>query len=401
VTPGLSGALERARKRSWKAPIDRSAEHDAGRVTVAPFQLGLPAVDAFPSALWARLATRRARVLTVEAMTAANPAGYLPLREAIASYLAVSRGILCRTEQVIVTSGFQGALGLISRAFFQPGEEVWFEDPGYFLARQGLEAAGAQIVPIPVDAAGLDVAAAAVRAPRARFAYLTPAHQAPLGVSLSLPRRLAILSWATRSRAWIIEDDYDSEFRYGSRPLPALKSLDEAGRVLYVGTFSKVLFPGLRLGYLVVPETEIDRVIRVCQLLYGDGPMFVQGTVADFMSEGHFARHIKRMRALYEERRAALVAALARVFEGRLTVDLQAGGMHLIGRSPAFRNDRDIVALARAQGLEPASLSRWYIEQGRRENGLLLSFTNIAPASAGAMAMRLRRAIELHWRSEI
>jgi len=395
VAPGLRGVSKPVPVRS-KGSCGRSpAGYTVADVTVAPFQMGLPALDAFPRALWARLATRRARVLPVEALQPPDIGGYRPLREAIASYLAVSRGILCSAEQVIITSGFQGALGLITRTFLQPGDAVWFEEPGYFLARSGLEAAGARIVPVAVDAEGLDVAAAAVRSPRARFAYVTPAHQAPLGVSLTLPRRLALLSWAGNARAWIIEDDYDSEFRYGSRPLPALKSLDEAGRVLYVGSFSKVLFPGLRLGYLLVPDTQIDRVDKVCRLLYRDQPTFNQAVVADFMIEGHFARHIKRMRALYEERRAGLAAALAQVFEGRLNVQLQAGGMHLIARSVDYGSDCDLVARANARRLAPAALSLWCAERGRKEQGLLLGFTNTPKTTAVEVAVRLKRAIEV------
>ncbi len=210
-----------------------------------------------------------------------------------------------------------------------------------------------------VDGEGLNVAAGIKRCPRARFAYVTPSHQAALGVALSLPRRLALLSWAAKAGAWIVEDDYDSEFRYGSRPLPALKSLDESGRVLYVGSFSKVLFPGVRLGYLVVPHAQVDRVNRVCQLLYRDRPVFNQAVVADFMSEGHFARHIKRMRALYEVRRAALAAALTEICGKHLTIQLQAGGMHLLARFADFRSDLDLVGRANSSGLAPSAFSRW------------------------------------------
>jgi GntR family transcriptional regulator/MocR family aminotransferase len=321
-------------------------------------------------------------------MVGSDPTGYAPLREAVASYLAVSRGIRCKASQVIITSGFMGALGLVTRTYLRPGDPVCFEDPGYFFARSALETAGARIIPTPVDSTGLDVAQAA----QARFVYVTPAHQAPLGVSLSLPRRLALLAWAARSKAWIIEDDYDSEFRYGSRPLPALKSLDAAGHVLYVGTFSKVLLPGLRLGYLVVPETEVERLKRVCQLLQVGPPGFIQTVVADFMSEGHFGRHIKRMRTLYEERRAALASALNNVF----AVELQAGGMHLIARGPTLKNDRDLVARAKAHGLAPAALSWWFADPGRAESALLLSFTNIPAADAAGVVLRLQRALKIH-----
>lgn len=395
VAPGLTAALRRSPNRSRDASsAGVLAQPTVPRAGIAPFQIGAPALDAFPRALWCRLSARRARTLTVETMISDGPAGYAPLRDAIVSYLTVSRGIRCHAGQVIITTGFQGALSLVTRAFLRPGDEVWFEEPGYPSARDALETAGAKVIPTPVDSEGLDVAEAANRAPLARFVYVTPAHQYPLGISLTLPRRLALLSWAARCKAWIIEDDYDSEFRYESRPLPALKSLDEAGRVLYVGTFSKVLFPGLRLGYLVVPEAEVDRVKRVCHLLYRGQSVFMQTVVADFMSEGHFARHIKRMRTLYEERRTALANALADVFEDRLTVQLQAGGMHLIGRLRLQQDDRDLVARAKAHGLAPGALSWWYANPGRSEHGLVLSFTNISSENALEVARRLRRAIE-------
>ena len=395
VAPGLTAALQRSLNRPHDVSTGVLAQPSAPRATIAPFQMGAPALDVFPRALWCRLSARRARTLTLETMIGEDPAGYAPLRDAIVSYLTVSRGIRCQAEQVIITNGFQGALGLLTRTFLQPGDAVWFEEPGYSFARNALETAGARVIPIPVDSEGLNVTEAANRAPHARFVYVTPAHQYPLGISLTLPRRLALLSWAARSKAWIIEDDYDSEFRYGSRPLPALKSLDETGRVLYVGTFSKVLFTGLRLGYLVVPEAEVDRIKKVCRLLYPAQPLFMQTVVADFMSKGHFGRHIKRMRTLYEERRTSLANALTEVFEDRLTVQLQAGGMHLIGRGPTLKDDRSLVARAKAHGLAPAALSWWYANPGRSEHGLLLSFTNITSANALEAATRLRRAIEL------
>jgi GntR family transcriptional regulator / MocR family aminotransferase len=395
VASGLTPALRRSLKRSGSASTGVSARTRAPDAAVMPLQMGVPALDVFPRALWSRLSARRTRMLTVETMVGAGPAGYAALREAIVSYLTVSRGIRCHPGEVIITSGFQGAMGLLTRAFLQPGDEAWFEEPGYFFARDALEAAGARLVLSPVDSEGLDVADALEQAPQARFVYVTPAHQAPLGVSLTLQRRLALLSWAERAKAWIIEDDYDSEFRYGSRPLPALKSLDEAGRVLYVGTFSKVLFPGLRLGYVVVPQSEIDRVKRVSRLLQGGVPIMMQAVVADFLSEGHFARHIRRMRILYEQRRALLANALAEVFGDRLTVQLQAGGMHLIARAPTLKNDRDLVARARAHGLAPAGLSWWYADRRRREQGLLLSFTNITSSNSFEVATRLRRVAEI------
>ena len=393
VAPALRGALKPLPAKRTTSPRARRTGEVPENMPVRPFQMGLPALDAFPRKLWTRLAARHARALPTSAMPYPDPAGYAPLRAAISSYLAISRGILCSPEQVIITPGFQGALGLITRALLHPGDRVWFEDPGYFLARLGLQTARANLVPVAVDAEGLDVSAGIARAPRARFAYVTPSHQAPLGVALSLRRRLALLSWATKAKAWIIEDDYDGEFRYSGPPLPALKSLDATARVLYVGSFSKVLFPGLRLGYLVAPDTALDRITPVLRLLYRDRPIFGQAVLADFMSEGHFARHIRLMRALYAERRAALAAALGQIFEGRLNTHHQAGGMHLLVRLADCRNDRALVARAEGCGLAPHPLSAWSIERAREEQGLLLSFTNIPAEAAPEMAARLKHAL--------
>lgn len=379
----LRPKTEHIRKQRW----DESAEV----IPAMPFAMGQPAFDAFPRKLWSRLTIRRARSLPLHQLNA-PPAGYPPLREAIRSYLAVSRGVTCSIDQLFITSGFQSAIGLITRAIFQRGDSVWMEDPGYFMARLALKEAGARLVAVPVDEEGLNVEAGIARSPDARFVFVTPSHQMPLGVSLSSARRLAMLSWAAEAGAWILEDDYNSEFRYGSPPLPALKSLDDADRVFYVGTFSKVLFPGLRLGYVVVPGAAVERVNRTCQLLYRDRAIFDQAVVADFISEGHFARHIKRMRELYAERRAALGDALAKVFGDQVSVKLQPGGMHLLARFPSHQNDTQLVERAIAHGLVPAALSAFMIEHDCGP-GLLLSFTNIPCERAFEMAIHLKKAI--------
>jgi GntR family transcriptional regulator/MocR family aminotransferase len=360
--------------------------------TVRPFQMGLPALDAFPRKLWARLVARRARSLSEIAMVSQDPAGYAPLRQAIAGYLAIARGIRCSTGQIFVTAGYQGALGLITRTLLAPRDIVWFENPGYFRAREALAKAGAAIVPVPVDRDGLDISFAIKRCPKARLAVVTPSHECPLGVTLSLPRRLELLAWAAKMGAWIIEDDYDSEFRYRSHPLPALKSLDEADRVFYAGSFSKVLSPGLRLGYLVVPWSELNRFSRDTELFSPISSLLDQMVVADFMIDGHFARHLKRMRRLYAERRNVLVSALRNVFGDRIVLDVPTGGMHVIGRIPECRNDVALTASAQRGGLSPFALSSCAVGTSG-DSGLLLSFTNIPVEAAEREAQRLHQAI--------
>ena len=357
-----------------------------------PFRMGLPALDLFPRALWARLTARAARRLGSAGLAYPDPAGWPALREAITAYLAVSRGLVCRPSQVIVTGGYQAAVSLIARLLLRGGDRVWFEDPGYALARQALVAASADPVPVPVDGEGLCVELARARWPEARLAVVTPAHQSPLGVALSLPRRQALLAWAAASGGWILEDDYDSEFHYLGRKLPALKSLDDADRVIYAGSFSKTLFPGLRLGYLVVPAALVGPVTAAVRLFNHGEAGLAQAVVADFMTEGHFARHLKRMRGVYAARRTALADALAGAFAERLHLALRPGGLHLLARFPREGDDGAMVRRALAHGLAPTALSAQFAG-GAGDRGLLLGFTTIPEAQAPAMAGALRRAL--------
>jgi GntR family transcriptional regulator/MocR family aminotransferase len=325
-------------------------------------------------------------------MAYADPAGYWPLREAVASYLAVARGILCTGQQVVITGGYQGALGLILRTLLSSNDKVWFEDPCYHLAREAFEAAGTILIPIPVDAEGLRVEDGVAREPRARLAVVTPSHQSPLGVALSLPRRLALLSWANAAGAFVVEDDYDGEFHYVGRPLPALKSLDHCDRVLYAGSFSKVLFPGLRLGYLVLPDELVGRIVRTMHRSSAGAAALEQHVVTAFMTEGHFARHLKRMRSLYARRRQAVAGALAEVFGARASVDLQPGGMHLILRWAEGPFDRELAQEAQTAGCAVEALSSRVIKN-RCGQGLLLGFTNIRETDALTACQRLKQAI--------
>jgi GntR family transcriptional regulator/MocR family aminotransferase len=359
---------------------------------VRPFQVGLPALDAFPYALWSRLTARRLRGATRLDHSYPAPAGDPRLREAIAAYLALSRGLRCAPSQVFITAGYRQTLDLVARTLLRPNDAVWIEDPGYPPTRLLVEAHGARVVPVPVDAEGLLVAAGRRCAAQARLAVVTPSHQCPLGVALALPRRLELLAWAAASGARVLEDDYDGEFRYQGRPLPALTGLDREGVVYYAGTFSKVLLPSLRLAYVVVPEPDVPRFETTCATFHGGCPQLVQSVVADFMLEGHFARHVKKMRGLYARRRAAVVEGLRAVFGARLHVELQAGGMHLLARLAGRTDDRALARAARRAGLEIQALSDWQ-HHHPIEPGLLLGFTNVAgPAAARSLAETLRAA---------
>jgi GntR family transcriptional regulator / MocR family aminotransferase len=372
-------------------PIDAPIPAPGPQPGLLPFRLGLPALDLFPRTLWARLVARAARQAQGGDLGYPDPAGLPALREAIAAYLRVARGIVCTPDDVLITSGYQGALALAAGLLVQPGDPVWIEDPAYFLAREVLDQRKAALVPVPVDQEGARIVDGVAAAPHARLAVFTPTHQSPFGVALSLPRRLAVLGWAAEAGAWLIEDDYDSEFRYTGRPLPALKSLDRQDRVLYAGSFSKVLFPGLRLGYLVPPRALCRDLLAASRAMHAGLPGLEQRVVAAFMAEGHFARHLRRMRLRYAARRQALADALRVAFGDRIRLELQAGGMHLLARFPDWADDQALVRRATAAGLAPSGVSTLSLT-GHAGNGLLLGFTNVPESRAAHEAARLAAA---------
>ncbi|CAB3625054.1 PLP-dependent aminotransferase family protein [Achromobacter pulmonis] len=373
VTPGLQ-----AQAAPRPSPPPAKTDPDTWRQppTLLPFQMGLPALDAFPRKIWARLGARHLRA-TQAADLSYPPADGLPaLRNAIAAHLQVARGIHCTPAQVFITSGYRESLNLVIQALLQPGDQVWVEDPGYPPTRELLKHSGLASAPVEVDAEGIMVSRGIAQAPHASAAIVTPAHQSPLSVTLSLTRRQALLEWAGRHQRWIVEDDYDGEYRYVSRPLPALKSLDRQGRVLYAGTFSKVMFPGIRLAYLVVPEAQVRRFEDVNRVLGNGIPGLTQALVSAFMLEGHFARHIQRMRRLYAERRNATAAGLAKVFGPAMPIDPQPGGMHLLVRMQGHQTDRPLAQRMLEHGIYAHALSRW-TSAAPCGAGLLMSFTNI------------------------
>lgn len=291
------------------------------------FRVNLPAIDLFPIALWAQVTARCLRRASTRLLTGCETIGYQPLREAITHYLASARGVRCTASQVIVVSGAQESFDLIARLFLNPADPVCMEEPGYIGARAAFESYGARIVATHVDAEGMSIPP--VR--HARLAYVTPGHQFPLGVTMSLPRRLALLEWARASGALILEDDYDSEYRYSGRPVPSLQGLDRDGCVLFCGTFSKVLFPSLRLGYLVVPPDLVEPLAAAKSASTRHAPLLDQVVLSDFIAEGHMGRHLRRMREVYSERIAALVASAKQDLGGLLEVSEIEAGLQTIG----------------------------------------------------------------------
>jgi GntR family transcriptional regulator/MocR family aminotransferase len=393
--------------RSSEAPSDAPSEPPAlserGRAVVAAplpvpvtpepraFRPGIPALDAFPRALWARLTARRWRQPSL-ALGYAHPAGYPPLREAIAAYAGAARGVRCTPEQVIVTAGSQQAIDLTARLLLDPGDRVWVEEPGYTGTRAALRAASAHAVPVPLDAEGMSVSEGERAAPDARMACVTPSRSFPVGVTMSAARRLALLAWAERAGAWVVEDDYDSEFRYAGRPLPSLQGMDAGGRVIYLGTFSKTLFPALRLGYLIVPSALADAFATARAAADRHSPTLDQAVLADFLAEGHFARHVRRMRTLYAERRDALIQSARGAADGLLELGPCEAGMHTVGWLPAGVDDRTVSAALLARGIEAVPLSRYCAEPPAR-GGLLLGFAAFTPATIRDVVPRLARVL--------
>ncbi len=342
-----------------------------------PFQNGLPAYDEFPFRMWTKMVANCWSNLPRKIFGYGASGGYKPLREAIANHLATTRAVKCSPEQVIIVSGSQQALDLTARLLLDPGDHVWVEDPCYMGAYNALQAAGAKIIPVPVDNEGIDVSQGIIKSSQARLVYVTPSHQFPLGMAMSLARRVALLEWAKSSNAWIVEDDYDSDFRYVGRPIAALQGLDSEGRVIYMGTFSKVLSPTLRLGYLVVPTSLADAFTSAKALSDRHSPQVEQIVLTDFIVEGHFSQHIRRMRALYSERQQALIEAAKQYASGLLTVNANETGMHVIGWLPDGSDDVAISKKLISKQIIAYPLSMYSIE-AKQKPGLVLGYAGFS-----------------------
>ncbi|MEW9573040.1 PLP-dependent aminotransferase family protein [Rhodanobacter sp. Si-c] len=356
------------------------------------FRVGVPALAHFPHGVWSRLLSRHARHVGTDALVYGDTMGHLPLREAIAEYLATVRAVHADAAQILVTSGAQHGVQICAHALLDPGDRAWVEEPGYPGAHQALGAVGALPVLVPVDADGLDVATGIRRAPNARVAYVTPSHQFPLGATMSAARRIELLQWAARAGSWIVEDDYDSEYRYGSKPIAALQGLDADARVIYVGTFSKVLFPALRLGYLVVPKDLLPAFRAARDALDTCSPMLSQRVLHDFIREGHFARHIRRMRMLYAARRAALQAAIHRHMPDVLQIVGAEAGMQLTALLPEGTDDVMLSQRAAQAGVSVRPLSPCY-RGGQRRSGLILGYGSVDEHAIEEGVRRLRRCL--------
>lgn len=354
------------------------------------FKAGMPALDHFPYSIWERMLTREAHRLHPQTLMYQDVAGYRPLREAIADHVLLARQVHCTPDQVIIVTGSQGGLHLAARVLLNPGDWAWMEDPGYIGARRALVAAGARISFVPVDQDGLNVDAGIAQAPDARLAYLTPSHQFPLGRTLSLRRRLDLLNWAKSHSAYILEDDFDSEFRFAGRPLASLQGLDDSESVIYVGTFSKVLFPALRIGYVIVPPGLVDAFLGFRAAMDHHHPILEQVVLTDFITEGHFSRHIRRMRGLYANRRGLLLDAL---HNSPLRLDASATGMHLIGWLPAGVSDEQVAQRAAERQVSVSPVSA-FTAQVNIAAGLVLGYAAIDEAEIRRGAEQLLCALD-------
>ncbi len=356
------------------------------------FNVGQLTFDHFPFPVWSSLVARHCRNLKTQSMNYSDPMGSKTFREAIAVYLRTARAVRCEAEQVMVVSGSQQALEITACVLLDPGSPVWIEEPGYPFLRDGLTMAGCQLIPVPIDQEGLDVRAGIKRCRKARAAFVTPSHQYPLGVTMSASRRLQLLDWAQSSGSWIVEDDYDSEYRYENMPIASLQGLDHNSRVIYIGTFSKTLFPALRLGYLVIPPDLIDRFLAVRHAMDLFPPHTYQAVLTDFIEEGHFARYIRKTRLVYGERREVLAEAIRKEFGSSLEVGGGEAGMHLVAMLRNGQSDREISVRAGQEKLWLWPLSPCYLGKAIRQ-GFILGFGSTKTSDIPGAVRRLRSAV--------
>jgi GntR family transcriptional regulator/MocR family aminotransferase len=381
-----------ARRPSQRSQLYPSCKPITWRLGLGPFGVHQPALDEFPFDIWAKLTAKHSRAPRAQAIHHIDPLGLAPFREAICAYLRTSRAVRCEPGQIMVVSGSQQALDITTRVLFDPGDTAWVEEPCYPLVRSILLGNGCHPAPVPVDKEGLSVAAGSMIAPHARAAFVTPSHHYPLGVTMSAARRFQLLDWARNNEAWIIEDDYDSEYRFESMPIPSLQGLDTDESVIYIGTFSKVLFPSLRLGYIVIPPSLVDRFMAVRFAMDIFPAYLSQEVLTDFMQAGHFARHIRKMRSLYKARRTALVESLHAELGSSLEILGAEAGMNLAFELPTKIPDTEIAQQAAAEKLWLWALSPCFYTE-KRSNGFILGFGNTPEQHARGAVQHLRKIL--------
>jgi GntR family transcriptional regulator/MocR family aminotransferase len=367
-------------------------EAAAARVQWGAFTPGVPEVRLFPAQIWNRLHARLWRNAAPEQLTYATGAGDAGLRASVAEYLQGTRGVVCTPEQVVITSGTQQSLYLVQQLLADPGDTVWLEDPGYWGARSVFSAGGLTLVPVGVDSEGLAPSPEQLRQPP-RLMFVSPSHQYPTGALMSHGRRHQLLDYAATHGVWVVEDDYDSEFRYGARPLPALQGLDRHGRVIYLGTFSKTLFPALRLAYLVLPPDLVDAFACALNELFREGQTMQQAVLARFLAEGHYATHIRRMRAVYSARHDALMHAITHHFGAQVPVIGGDAGLHLTLGLGRLVDDHAVAQHAQRAGVTTRPLSLYHMRQPAAAKGLLLGYGAVREEEIAPSFAKLARVL--------
>lgn len=389
LVTAVQALAETVMPRLSRAAVDSAASAVLEVPPQVPFATGRSAPDAKTRSILKRLGYRHVGILSDHYR---DPQGEPLLRETVSSYLAAARGLDCSPERIFITAGSQQAIDLAIRTLIDPGDSVAIEDPGYPTARLALAAHGAQQIPVPVDEDGIDVDSLVKHRENIRAVYVTPSNQYPTGAVLSMARRLALIDWAAANGSWIIEDDYDSEFRYDERPLAALQGIDRSQTVVYVGTFSKALLPGLRLGYLVVPDRVVPAFRNMRVLLDRFPAPFQQLVVADFLREGHFSSHLRRLRDAYRISRNKLATALSDRLAGQIKADMPHQGVHLIARLPEGLDDVAFAKLARRAGVVVSPISPMAIGESPRQ-GLLLGFSALTDKEIESGVARLAHAL--------
>jgi len=357
-----------------------------------PFSMRNPALGEFPAKLWGRIAAKRVHAFGSWLREEDDGGGYRPLRDAIAHYLGSSRGVSCSAEQVVIVSGTQQALDLVARLLLKPGDPIWMEDPGYFGASIAFERVGAKIIPVPVDEEGLSVSAGMKACANAKGVFLTPAHQYPMGMAMSLRRRIEVLEWAARTGSFIVEDDYDSEYQFKGLPAPALQGLDRNSNVIFIGTLTKLLFPSLRLGYIVLPPSLVEVFVsfRRGSELRSSG--IEQAALCDFIVEGHFGRHLRRMRDLYAQRLEALLHFGRRNMSGLLELSDTKAGLYIAGFLQNGMTSLEAESIAAANGIETRAIERFTLKR-HDPKGILLGFAAFDEKEIHSGIIRLTAAL--------
>ncbi|SAK59226.1 transcriptional regulator [Caballeronia calidae] len=398
-TAPRDGAL-RQPPEATKAPctISRRGERLIAQAGVSPkqwgaFMPGVPDVAEFPARTWSRLQARLWKRASPELLTYAPGGGYRPLRRALSDYLRVARSVKCQPDQIIITTGIHQSIDLAVRLLTDFGDRAWVEEPCYWGVRSVLQSSGLTLVPVPVDVEGLNPTARDMAEPP-RIALVTPSHQYPLGMVMSLARRRALLEFARQHKVWIIEDDYDSEFRYGSRPLSSLQGLDDAGQVIYVGSLGKMLYPGLRMGYMVVPENLVDSFRTGVAELYREGQLMQQAVLTEFILDGHLTSHVRRMRGLYGERRELLINAIRSRFGDALPVRGDEAGLHFVLELPDTADDRAVAAAALGAGVVTRPLGHYYMNRLAAKKGLMLGYACVPNDQIATNFDRLAEVVE-------